>query len=131
MQQPRSVAFFQSEDPLEGGQHAIGNDCCVAAFGNLQRIESDRIVCVRRVEQDDVVRPMLWNQIQGVGRKIAVWFDNGYAATRGDVFCEDVLQQRGFAHACLPDCQQMPTASVEIHGEPVLFVSKRHASECD
>ena len=74
---------------------------------------------------------MLWDQIQGVSAEITMWFDNSYAATRCNVFCEDVLQQRGFAHACLPNCQQMPTASVEIHGEPVLFVSKRHASECD
>ncbi len=78
------------EDRDQAGRHQI----MIVGMDAFQRIESDGIFDIRRVEIDDIVYPFARNQRQDLFGQVAVGIDQRRAVPVPDIRDDHVLDQR-------------------------------------
>ena len=68
-----------------------------------QKVPPDRVLEIRRVEVDDVLRPSPWDELKQLRGEVAVRVDEANAMAGVDVLHQKVPKKRGLAGAGFAD----------------------------
>ena len=75
-------------------------------------IESNRVFFVRRIDQDNVVKPVFRDNSKNPINEVAVWIKNAYAFTVLNVLKDAVKSEGGLSRARGTDHVHVPGALV-------------------
>ncbi len=107
MLQSRSPAL--GVELFEDPDQTRSDDAVHRGVDILQHVESDGVLAIRRIEDDDVIGTVAGDIVEDVIGEITVRIDDRYAFARLDIGEDHVVEQGGFAHAGLTDDIDMPT----------------------
>src|SRR5947209_243519 len=127
MLQPRPPA--RAVELLERREDTGGDERPLLGVAAREYIEGEWVAAIPGVKQDHVVRPVPRDRRDESFGKIAMRINESHAAPGGNVGSDELLEQRGFAHAGLAKDGKVPATVIRENAETLAPAAEERRAE--